>query len=210
MARRSDHSSQQITDMTVSWVQTYLSERSAENLSLRQVAKAIGYSPGTLINHFGSYGMLLLHVNASTLDQLDNAMAQGNVIGRDPGALIINMAKSYLAFAEAHTHAWRLVFEHRLSEHEDIPEWQMKRIDRLFTQLKELLKRVNQAASETELEQNARILWGSVHGITVLAVDDKLFSPVDTPNEQMVEKLITHYLSGWCTGSSQKQQGETL
>ncbi|GAA3942581.1 TetR-like C-terminal domain-containing protein [Litoribacillus peritrichatus] len=199
----------------MAWVQDYLKGQSHQQLSLRQIAKAIGYSPGTLINHFGSYAMLLLHVNAHTLDALSDTMAGSTVVGSTmaplpPQQALLAMAKAYLNFAQNQPYAWRLVFEHRLAAEEAIPEWQLHRIDQMFAQLKAQLIRLNPSASEDGLEQTARVLWAGVHGISVLAVEDKLFSPIDISKEHMVENLMTHFLSGWCNGETSFTQGATL
>ena len=60
MARRKDHSPEELKALVIEAVLGFLQEQPAEKLSLRQLAKMVGYSPGTLINLFGSYAHLIL------------------------------------------------------------------------------------------------------------------------------------------------------
>ncbi|GLQ32961.1 TetR/AcrR family transcriptional regulator [Litoribrevibacter albus] len=201
MARRFDHSSEEICTMALHWVRQYLEEDTAENLSLRKIAKGIGYSPGTLINLFGSYSYLLLRVNADTLDKMSVEMTAGLAEISDPQAQLEFMALSYLNYAMAHPQRWRLVFELRLASDEDIPDWQQQRIDALLTRLKAILSELNPDAADSALEQTARVIWAGVHGISFLAVEDKLFSPSHLNNSEMISALIRHYLTGWISNT---------
>lgn len=59
MARRQDHTPAQLQQLTMETVLKLLQQQPASSLSLRQIARKVGYSPGTLINQFGSYSLLL-------------------------------------------------------------------------------------------------------------------------------------------------------
>ncbi|MFC3152642.1 TetR/AcrR family transcriptional regulator [Litoribrevibacter euphylliae] len=204
MARRFDHSSEEITDMALQWVKHHLQSDLSDSLSLRKVAKGIGYSPGTLINLFGSYGYLLLRVNADTLDELSEQMKAASTNDTVPEQQLNAMALCYLEFAMAHTQRWRLIFELKLATDEDIPDWQQQRIDQLLNQVKGLLTGIKPDASNREIEQTARIMWAGVHGISFLAVEDKLFSPAKLNHSEMVTTLIRNYLTGWLSDTESR------
>jgi len=197
MARRSDHSSEEIVSMTIAWVTEYLRHSSVAELSLRKIAKAIGYSPGTLINQFGSYSLLLLQVNAATMDQLSAQMSETVSDIDSPIDELHGMAQAYLAFAEQNCHAWRLIFEHRLDEQEEIPEWQMDRIGQFLARVKTPLKQIKKNSTEQDIEEAARVIWGGVHGICALAIEDKLFTPTGITSKQLIHSLIRNYVDGW-------------
>ena len=61
MARRNDHTREELIELALEQVKTFLADHSYRELSLRQVAAMIGYAPSTLVNLFGSYNLLLLH-----------------------------------------------------------------------------------------------------------------------------------------------------
>ena len=70
MARRNDHTREQLIQLTLNTVTDFLEQHSYHELSLRKIANMIGYVPSTLVNVFGNYNLLLLHVVAKTLDEL--------------------------------------------------------------------------------------------------------------------------------------------
>lgn len=75
MARRKEHSHDEIRAMAIQAATELLTEQGVVGLSLRKVASQIGYVPSTLINIFGSYNYLLLAVSESTLRALHDRLA---------------------------------------------------------------------------------------------------------------------------------------
>ena len=121
MARRQDHTPVQLQQLTMDTVLALLQQQPASSLSLRQIAREVGYSPGTLINQFGSYGLLLLAANARTLDQIYRELCAAIEQADSPQQALEACAMSYLNFASQHPHQWRLLFEHQLPEQETCP-----------------------------------------------------------------------------------------
>ena len=72
MARRNDHTREELVSLTLKTVKEFLGSHSYHELSLRKIATMIGYVPSTLVNVFGNYNLLLLHVVAQTLDELSS------------------------------------------------------------------------------------------------------------------------------------------
>jgi AcrR family transcriptional regulator len=197
MARRKDHSPEELHNLVISSVLEFLQHQSAQALSLRQIAKMVGYSPGTLINLFGSYAHLLLAVNACTLDQISERLQQKlvNAAGLDAQQQLLVFAEEYLSFAQQHTYQWRLLFEHRLDE--EVPDWQQNRINQLFDLIELRLSDLAPHAGPLELQQASRTIWASVHGICMLEVDNKIFASANISGKSMIQSLITHYLAAW-------------
>jgi len=204
MARRKDHSPEELKALVMASVLEYLQTQSANTLSLRQIAKMVGYSPGTLINLFGSYAHLLLAVNACTLDQISLRLEEKLIAAKTLEAQqqLQLFAQEYLAFAQQHLFQWRLLFEHRLDE--EVPDWQQQRINQLFEMIELRLIQLAPLAKPNELQQASRTIWASVHGICMLEVDNKIFASTDIDGlsingEGMIQSLINHYLSSWKT-----------
>jgi AcrR family transcriptional regulator len=202
MARRKDHSPEELKAWVISSVLEFLQQQSAQALSLRQIAKMVGYSPGTLINLFGSYAHLLLAVNACTLDQisgrLEKKLTEADNLNAQQQLLLF--AQEYLAFAQQHTFQWRLLFEHRLDE--EVPDWQQNRINRLFELIELRLIALSSNAKPDQLQQASRTIWASVHGICMLQVDNKIFASANIDGlsisgEGMIKSLINNYLASW-------------
>ncbi|MBD3639547.1 MAG: WHG domain-containing protein [Marinobacter sp.] len=197
MARRKDHTPEELTELVLSQVNRFLQSEPAHQLSLRKLAKMVGYSPGTLINLFGSYSRLILAANAQTLDQI--AQRLGDRMEQDESAetRLHRFAEAYLAFAQEHPHQWRLLFEHHLDEGEELPQWQWSRIDRLFDMIEQCLYELNKNSRAEDRHEVSRTIWASVHGICALSIDDKLFARTTVSAESMISALLTHFLSSW-------------
>lgn len=196
MARRNDHSREELIKLTLDHVKQFLSEHSYHELSLRKVASMIGYVPSTLVNVFGSYNLLLLHVVAQTLDELA-AEAQTQVeTCQDPRQALFKLAYCYHDFALAHPYRWQLIFEHNMNG-EPLPEWQASRIDNMTGMLEGLLATLAPQRSQTEVLTASRVLWAGVHGITLLSVDDKFFAATPIDGKQLIDNLLTQYLLNW-------------
>lgn len=202
MARRKDHTHEQIQTLAIESLQQHLAEQPLGNMSLRKLAQRIGYSPGTLINVFGSYDQLLLSVNAATLDSLSAQLtlqpaAEQQENKQQPLQRLLAYGQSYLQFAEQNRYLWQLLFEHRLPEGEEVPDWQQQRIDGLFHTVEQALTQVAPKANAATVQQAARTIWASVHGVCSLSLDDKLFADSLTDAGAMIESLIRNYVMAW-------------
>ncbi|KEQ16809.1 TetR/AcrR family transcriptional regulator [Endozoicomonas numazuensis] len=198
MARRYDHSREEIQQLTLEKVSEILKTESVHSLSLRKIAKVVGYTPATLINIFGNYSGLLLAVNAESLDELHELSI--TALASEANALkkLHALANVYLSYACEHTHRWQLIFDHRMPEGEEVPHWHQQRIDLMFSLLDGCLQIIAPEKSSSERETATRVLWAGVHGICLLATEDKLFSKAHASGEMLIQSLIDNYLNSWC------------
>ncbi|ELC9715889.1 WHG domain-containing protein [Vibrio vulnificus] len=196
MARRNDHTREELIALTLETVKEFLAEHSYHELSLRKLANMIGYVPSTLVNVFGSYNLLLLHAVAQTLDELSLEAMKVVQDSNDKKQALAELAYCYHDFALQHRHRWRLIFEHNMNGAE-LPEWQAKRIDNMTGMLEALLQQLAPSRTPTEVLQASRVLWSGVHGITLLSVDDKFFSSEPIDGKELIDSLLTNYLTNW-------------
>lgn len=197
MARRNDHTPEELNEEVVERVLLFLQKSPADQLSLRKLAKLVGYSPGTLINHFGSYNHLILAANAKTLDQISDLLLHAMGQSPDPRKRLGLYAKRYWQFALDHPYQWQILFEHHLPEEDEVPSWQLNRIYKLFDIIELCLKEIKPNASALECHEASRTLWASVHGICALALDNKLFASNSLDINGMIDSLLTHFLRAW-------------
>ncbi len=196
MARRNDHTRDQLIALTLNTVKRFLDEHSYHELSLRKIANMIGYVPSTLVNVFGSYNLLLLHAVAQTLDELS---AEAQVVinqSQDPKEALYQLAYCYHDFAQRHPHRWQLIFAHNMNG-DKLPQWQSARIDNMTGMLEGLLRVLAPSRSDAEVLQASRVLWSGVHGITLLSVDDKFFSAEPIDGKELIDNLLSNYLKNW-------------
>ncbi|GEM74820.1 TetR/AcrR family transcriptional regulator [Vibrio sagamiensis] len=196
MARRNDHTREELIKLTLITVKNFLSEHSYHELSLRKVANMIGYVPSTLVNVFGNYNLLLLHVVAQTIDELQAESFEAINKSTDIRQTLFELAFCYHNFAQRHPYRWQLVFEHDMNGAE-LPQWHAKRINDMTGMLESLLAQLAPNKSAPEILQASRVLWSGVHGITLLSVDDKFFTDTPIDGKELINNLLSNYLNSW-------------
>lgn len=196
MARRNDHTREELITLTLETVKQFLTNNTYHELSLRKVATMIGYVPSTLVNVFGSYNLLLLHAVAQTLDELSAEANQVVKRSKDVETALYELAYCYHDFAQRHPYRWQLIFEHNMNG-EPLPEWQAQRIDSMTSMLEHLLQALAPHRSSADVLKASRVLWSGVHGITLLSVDDKFFASEPIDGKELIKNLLSNYLSNW-------------
>ena len=196
MARRTEHSKPELRALAIGTVRTLVAEQGLEKLSVRQVARRLGYAPAMLYHLFANLDDLILHVNADTLDGLLDRMDAASGM-ENPEAALTAMAHYYLDLSRAHTPLWQLVFEHRMANGAEVPAWYARRTRALFLMVERQLERLAPWATEQDLRLGARTLWGGLHGICVLQANNKLDVAGDADPRAMVDSLLRHYLADW-------------
>jgi AcrR family transcriptional regulator len=202
MARRSDHSRDEIQAMAIRAAITILSNEGMQGLSTRKVAAAIGYTVGTLYLVFKNLDELILYVNATALDELREVMEAELAKAKDPQAQLLAMAHAYLGFARAHFARWSLLFTHRLPDGVILPEWFVEKVRGLFTLVAEPMQHINPNLSAHAYQQATQVLWSSVHGVCELGLNNKLSFGGDMPAEDLIDALVKNYINGFMQGWS--------
>jgi len=197
MARRSDHSREELREMALSAAEQIVVEQAYEGLSARKIAAAMGYTVGTLYLVFENLDDLILQLNARTLDRLHARMSESEPASVDSQEYVLQLGQAYIRFADEHPHLWAMVFEHRLSEDRELPEWFQLKITRMFAMVETGLEPLAKNRSRREITQAAGALWGGVHGICILALTDKLGISGVNSVQELTRSLITNYLKGF-------------
>jgi AcrR family transcriptional regulator len=197
MARRSDHSREELREMALTAAEKIVEEQGYEGLSARKVAAQIGYTVGTLYLVFENIDDLILQINARTLDRLHARMSQPHANSTDPRDYLVQLGQAYIRFADEDPHRWAMVFEHRLAEDRGLPAWYQEKVARMFAMVEQGLQPLAGRRSQDDILQASRALWGGVHGICILALSDNLgVAGVDSV-QQLTESLIRNYLKGF-------------
>jgi AcrR family transcriptional regulator len=172
MARRSDHSKEDLKALALDAAEAILREHGLAHFSTRAVATRMGYTVGTLYHIFGNLNGLLLQLNARTLDAwYDSTLKSIAHTHAQQGHVIHALAQHYLSFAHSNRHVWLTLFEHRLPDDTPIPEWFAPKMQRFFDLLEAELTPYLPAA---HIPQRARLLWSGIHGIVMLSLQNKL------------------------------------
>ncbi|MGB2246062.1 MAG: TetR/AcrR family transcriptional regulator [Alcanivorax sediminis] len=195
MARRNQHSREELRGLAIQAVRDLVVEHGLEKLSVRKVADRIGYTAGMLYHVFSNLDDLILNANADTLAQLLDAMTEP--ADRSARDQLHHMAAVYVAMAREQTALWKMVFMHQMQNAAEVPGWYLEKTAALFARVEHSMAQLAGGQSHEQIHLAARTLWGSVHGIAVLAADDKLVVAGDVNEQAMIESLLQHYLNSW-------------
>ncbi len=181
--------------------QRILSEEGLSGVQARRVAEAAGCSVGTLYNLYPRLDDLVIAVNAATLSRLGEQVhaAMRAQLAREPEAVLEAMALAYLDFAQANRACWQAVFQHGLSEGQVVPDWYRAHQNDLFAMVEEIL--APQITDPDECRMASRTLFGAVHGVVSLALDEKLGAFDPAPVRDQVAFLISAVVRGLKAGS---------
>ena len=196
MARRSEHSQEEIKEMVLKAAETIVIEEGFAELKVRKIAMEIGYTVGSIYMVFDNMADLIMHVKGRTLDDIANQLSQ--VANGDTAEKNIEqLAKTYLVYAEQNFNRWSMIFEHRLAENEVVPEWYQQKVDHVFSVVESQFKKLSTTHTDEQRQQAARALWSGVHGICTLSLTGKL-DLVGVKNvENTVELLVDSFIKGW-------------
>jgi AcrR family transcriptional regulator len=197
MARRSDHSRDEIRRMALDAAEAIVSVEGYKGLSARKVAAAIDYTVGTLYLVFENLDDLVLQVNGRTLDGLFEWLVGRCGQADAPRDRLLALAGAYIAYAEAETPRWNMLFEYVAEKGDTLPDWYLEKLGKVFGLAEAALKPLDHARSEQEFQQAARVLWASVHGICTLKIRQRLDLAGGQSAEAMAYMLIDNFLRGF-------------
>ena len=197
MARRSDHSREEIKELALNATEEIVAEAGFQGLSARKVASAIGYTVGTIYLVFKNLDDLIMQVNARTLETLFNNVSTHQKEDT-PQENLVQFGHAYYDFAQQNPHLWSLIFEHHVTGGGDINPELGEKIQTLFDLVETEIKALNLKKDQSEIHAASLALWSGVHGITILAITDKLFMADDVTAQEMIDQLINNFLTGYC------------
>lgn len=194
MGRRTGLTREELHNQALAIGSNLIAQHGIENFSMRQVAKQIGYTVGTLYNVFKNQDDFILQINAATLANLQ-AYITNRLNAKLRGINILhNIAISYYTFAKENYALWRALFEYSLTEHETLPHWYVQRIESLMLVAEHALG--DFGLNKKQVQCTSRSLWASVHGICALSLAGKLALTKSSPAEDLIHELVDKYSIG--------------
>lgn len=196
MGRRSSHSAEELRELILEASTALISEGGLASLSAREVARRIGYSPGTLYNVFENLDDLVLTIEGRLLDRLGQELDKVAPAGASPEAKIRSLAQAYQRFTSENPRLWNLLFEHHLPAGREIPGWYQQKLDGLMSRVADAVAPMMPNAAHDDVRRSASVLWAGVHGITSLATADKLSIISSDGAGALVDDLVGNYVAG--------------
>lgn len=197
MGRRSEHSREELTSLIVDAALQLVREQGPDSVTARQIAQAIGYTPGTLYSIFENLQAIYLHVNVVSLQALHEECVKAQQKARDPERAIRAMGLAYLGFAAKHANQFQLMFQPMPKSGVTHPVELVELILSLFELVEQELKKLDPSASDDAVALGARTLWSGVHGAAALNLTDQLYSNKKDSERLIVNMLVSRFVDSW-------------
>lgn len=199
MARRKDHSREELKTLIIDTAWDIMGREGLNALTARRIGSEIGYAAGTLYNIFPSMDHIILELNGKTLDLLYDVLSdkKNRNISKTPDENMVSMAQSYIKFSNSYHSYWMALFCHDIQPEAHQEEWYQKKLQNIFMPLQSLLKQRFPDIDSDQCMKHSRILWASVHGIHFLHKTGKLPYPDGKKDiNSIIKSLISTYLRG--------------
>ncbi len=206
MARRSDHSRDELTRMALAAARKIVEKQGLRGLSTRQIGTRIGYSPGTLYQLFADLDELVMRLNAETLDRLIGECAQVD-FSAPPESVLEELGRRYIGAVARDRALWNAVFEHSLPPGRETPEWMRERTQKLLGFAQAAIAPLFARHEEAKCRHQVQVLWAGLYGIASLAAAGKL--PADESPDALVQTLVRNTMTALRTRQSEAAGQET-
>ena len=166
-------------------------------VSLRQVARAAGVSPGAPYHHFPDRAALLTALSDEGFRRLAAELCDAKTSVADPAEALPAMIEAYVLFAQRNPAYFQLMFRPELTKSHKSPQGE-EAAEEAFAVLDDTVEAciaagVIQAADTKVL---ALTLWSLVHGLASLWLDGHLVHKTDDPEEltRQIARLVTTFM----------------
>lgn len=173
MARPRQHAPEALHAQVMAACDAWLQDNPVHTLSLRALAREVGCAPSTLLKLYGSFNNLLQHVNIETLARLREVI-EPLTRQATPEEQLRALARAYWQFAQRDAYRWQLLFDYPLAQEGELDQRQTDMIEGLFLRVEATLKEYQPALEDLEARRLGRTLWGSVHGLVLLGLNERL------------------------------------
>lgn len=191
MARRSDHTQDELKDLIINGSIKLITEIGPSAFGTRAIAKEIGYSFGTIYHIYGNLEALRYHVKGRILDNWYDELSSGMEDQEDTAKFLVS---AYISLSEQQRFLWAFVFAMPSDSKENAPKWYIEKVEKLFSLVIDAFEPITRDRKEAEIA--ARAMWPSIHGICVLAMSHKLEMVSNEPSKKLAYDLLDIYMAG--------------
>ena len=172
-----------------------IQERGADELSLREIARRVGYSPAGLYEYFAGKAEIIQAVRQRALERF--LAAVGSVPQDLPSdTYLVQLGLAYIAFANHNPYEFLLLFTHRRGSIAET-ELEMGLAQGSYSFLDDGIERAIEAGAirrsdGLKKDGAAYSMWGLAHGLAMLQVSYVRRLPIDFPtvDEMALRALV--------------------
>jgi AcrR family transcriptional regulator len=198
MARRSDHTREELAALVVEAAAALVGEDGLRGLAMRRIAERIGYAAGSIYNAVGDLDDVIFRVNARTLDLLSGRLAASAaaLAAAPPIERALGLAEAYLEFVIVHRRLWGALFEHARPVEASLPPWFVAARDRPVAIVAAALAPLF-PGGEDDRREGVLTLWAALQGVVAMSVDGTVAKLLpDSEPRRLVRLLVCRYLTG--------------
>ena len=194
MARRSEHTLEQLKEMVLRAAETIVIEEGFNALTVRKVAMEIGYTVGSIYMVFQNMDDLIMHVKARTLEELADELCEPQTFDSIEEHIQM-LADTYLTFARRNFNRWRMIFE--AIKDVPVPEWYQEKVQDMFLIVETPLQQLCPDQTKEQVSLATQALWSGVHGVCVLALNGSLGRAGSDNAQATVRLLVQNFIRGF-------------
>jgi AcrR family transcriptional regulator len=200
IAERKEREKEELRDRILDAARVILLSEGVEALTMRKVADAIEYSPGTIYLHFAGRDDLVMAICRQAFERLLAAFAPAASI-TDPYERLFAIGRFYVEFALANPEAYRLMFmvDSKFSNglmtagSEEGPDPG----DQAYAVLRDTVSELIGSGRFRAVDPDAaaQVLWMGVHGIASLKLNMSGYDRL-APTDELVDLMQDVYVHG--------------
>ncbi len=195
MGRRSVHSPEELRQLILDASQTIVERNGITGLSAREIARMIGYSPGTLYNIFENLDDVLLTLQVQLMGRTVEHLKRVP-LGTDGEKNIEELAHAYVDFALVNRRMWNLFLAHSLPPGASVPALLHDYTNSLGDIVRTALTPIAPNAPRESLDTTARALWAGLNGITAIAATEKGVYLTPATAQSYAKELTSNFIRG--------------
>lgn len=205
MGRRSVHSPEELRQLILDASQTIVERNGIAGLSAREIARMIGYSPGTLYNIFENLDDVLLTLQVQLLGRTVDHLKRVP-LGPDGEKNVDALTHAYVDFALVNRRMWNLLFAHSVAVPSTVPAPFHSHLNSLAEIMRMALASIAPAASHEDLDTAGRALFAGVHGISAIAASEKGAQLTPATAQTYAKELTSNFVRGLRAHASHQSQ----
>jgi AcrR family transcriptional regulator len=168
-----------------------LKEEGLESLTLREVARRAGVSPGAPYHHFKDKAELVQALAQRSLETLDHLSREAVQDKTTPTEKLHAVGLAYVTYAVGHPAEFRLMFRPEMGSPLEFPDPKTAPVFRVL-----LSVIATSSANEQQQLTTAISAWSLVHGLAVLLIDGPLHGFTrDQEQLRQLTKAVTARIS---------------
>jgi len=199
MARRADHSKEELTEMVIVAARDIIATEGVAKLSARSLSSRIGYTPGTLYNHFRDLDEIVTAVNARTLAGVAAAFANAEK-SDDPRQMLHNYADAFIGFIFESGNLWAALFEFKRSDDVAVPAWYRDSIEGLARTIAPWFLKLRPDADPQKAAEAGKLVFASIHSVSALQSSGRLALLLDRDTRSVVHELVEIHIKAFAQG----------